>query len=829
MKRKHLFPCVLLSGLFAGWTALPAQDMEEDVIVLEEMQAEDVPIEESILATTRPINSVYGTDRSILDTPRNVNIVSREQLDAISIKDVRDFSKLTSSSYTKTNFGAPTTPNLRGQIADLFINGMRRGMSANGNGVPINFNSVESVNIVKGPAGAVYGTSNYVGGYADLVTKRAYFESGGEVEYSYGTFDQHTLAVDLNFPINETMAGRVSVELKEWEGFHKLWYQKSQALYGTFAWKPNDNYRLDVMGEFYKGNYTENWGINRVTQELIDHGRYHPNNQTDEQYFAHIQNLGNGVPIFGAVLPGPGEDNPTTASAFGGGGFATLSPIDPENTVPVDREWKLAAPGDDSNATVFWAQAIQKFAVSENFKIENNTYLHYKDRETFSSYHYSELQQDNWSLENRLQGIHEFPGVSDMVKVTLNYGVRAKYQDIWAVNHLSYEPVNFWDLSRGTANNNVRVPDQAFSGDYYVEGKSGRGILDRWYVDPEGLSDAEDTKTWILGPFLQIDLELTERISVLAGYTIDFIDHETAIPSELVTQPGNPPAPEGFYDKRTASAELSNFNASLVFKPTETTSVYATLNKAEHTLEQNGGAVDFESVQEPSETELYELGANASFLEGKMYASIAAFRQEYEERAIDGSITPVETDGIEVELNYQPNRNFFLTIGYSWLDSQVKPSFFATPYTADRADETGGFYISPTFGIEDQFFEAPGVPEHLFNTLIQYKFDNGVGLQVSALVWGEMNSGYGGYITAIPSETAGFDDPYIIEANTPRFDMQYEFDAKVFYEYQNWRFEIAVFNFTDEENWDPNNSGYGNGSVVARAERNYEFSVAYSW
>ncbi|MAV85093.1 MAG: TonB-dependent receptor, partial [Puniceicoccaceae bacterium] len=189
---------------------LQAQE-EEEVIVLEEVDADSVPIEESILATTRPITSVYGTDRSILDTPRNVNIISREQLDAISIKDVRDFSKLTSSSYTKSNFGAPTTPNLRGQEGDLMINGIRRGHSINGNGVPINFNSVESVNIVKGPAGAVYGTSNYVGGYADLITKRAYFEDGGKVSYSYGTWDQHTYSLDYNKVVSDTMAYRASI------------------------------------------------------------------------------------------------------------------------------------------------------------------------------------------------------------------------------------------------------------------------------------------------------------------------------------------------------------------------------------------------------------------------------------------------------------------------------------------------------------------------------------------------------------------------------------------------------------------------------------------
>ena len=112
--------------LVLGFTSLPAQEDDEVMGTLEEFYVRDVTVEESILPTTRPFNSVYGTDRNVLDTPRNVTIISREQLDAIAIKDVRDFSKLTSSSYTKTNFGAPTTPNLRGQEADVFINGIRR-------------------------------------------------------------------------------------------------------------------------------------------------------------------------------------------------------------------------------------------------------------------------------------------------------------------------------------------------------------------------------------------------------------------------------------------------------------------------------------------------------------------------------------------------------------------------------------------------------------------------------------------------------------------------------------------------------------------------------
>ena len=47
----------------------------------------DVPIEQSILPTTRPYTSAFGLDDNILDVPRNVTIISREQLDSINISE----------------------------------------------------------------------------------------------------------------------------------------------------------------------------------------------------------------------------------------------------------------------------------------------------------------------------------------------------------------------------------------------------------------------------------------------------------------------------------------------------------------------------------------------------------------------------------------------------------------------------------------------------------------------------------------------------------------------------------------------------------------------
>lgn len=803
-----------LIGLLLAPCLMFAQDAGEEVIVLDEVAADDVPIEESILATTRPISSVYGSDRSVLDTPRNVNIISREQLDAISIKDVRDFSKLTSSSYTKTNFGAPTTPNLRGQEADLMINGIRRGHSVNGNGVPINFNSVESVNIVKGPAGAVYGTSNYVGGYADLITKRAYFESGGSVEYSYGTFDQHTLNFDINTPISETMAARVSVQLKEWEGFWDRWYDKSQSVYGTFVWKPTDKYRLDVMAEYYKGNYTENWGINRPTQDLFDRGLYIPNRGTDADYAA----------LYLAQPP------------VGFGNFPGI-PVDVDNPIPVDRTWKLSAPGDDSNADVFWAQAVQELNVSDDLKITNNTYFHYKDRETFSSYHYSELMKDNWSVENRLQFLQDFePAGID--SLNLNYGVRLKYQEIWAANHFYNEPANYFDLSRDPEFN--RVPDLVFSRHEFFNksvfdsSKAPRGTLSRWYVGAQDGNlngelepyevTAKDSESFIIAPFLQADVKVSDTFSILGGYTIDYVSTEEWVPREIVIN--NPPsagapipASADFYDKFDYDAALFNANISFVVKPSVNTAVYLTYNEGEHFSTDTGGRIDGTSLASDLTTKLTEIGFNGSLFDGKVYVGMAAFNQEYTTRNQDGSIDLVETLGAEVEVNYQPNRNFFATLGISVLDSERTAGFLATQGTAADVP-SGGNYISPTFPsvVAGEKFETPGVPPILINALAQYKFDNGFGVQANAVFTSPMEAGYDG----APVQGGGF-------VSSPRLGSQIEIDAKIFYEWNDWRFEAAVFNLTDEENWDLPNTGYSNGSAVARAERNFEFSVSYEW
>ncbi|GAB5562018.1 MAG: TonB-dependent receptor [Synoicihabitans sp.] len=796
-----------LAALFACVVPFASAQVEEEkAIEMEEFKVSDVPIEENIVPSSRPFNSVYGTDRSIVDTPRSVTIISREQLDAISIKTPRDFARLTSSSYTKSNFGAPTSPNLRGQEADMFTNGSRKGLTSNGNGLPINFNAVESVNIVKGPAGPVYGTSNYLGGYADLITKRAFFDKPrGEVSLTMGSYDVFYGTWDYGGPLSDTLAYRVSISGEKSKGFYYRGKKETQAIYGTVTWRPNDNYELFVAGEFFNASYTENWGMNRPTQDLIDNLLYIPNAQTDAEYLDYIARLGDGTSVFSGTA---GVD---AASRFGGAGFATFVPLDLANPVRINPRQRLLAPGDDSNGRNVWGQAISTWKSSDELKWVYNTYFQWIDRNTFSSYHYSELLRDNWSWDNSLSAIYKKDNFG------ANVGLRYRYEDVWSVNHFFNEPVNFWDLTRDP--NSWRVPDQGFAGNPIVPGQPARGILNNWYYGGTG----GHSTGYIAGPFAQIDYNFGDQVIIDVGFGQDYVD---------ATE--DDPIGGAAVSSTSDTASLDNYSAAIVYKVTDTVSLYANYGYSEAHPADTGGRFDVGSFGSPLESELFEVGAKAAMLDNTLFASAAVFDREFVSINPDNTRDPVFVEGFEIEFNYQPNKQLWATFGYSYIKSERNAGFFATAYTADRADETGGLYVTPTFAgpvDSDTLFDFPGNPQHQAVGLLSYKFTDNWGARANFVYTGSFFLGYNGmnldpgnqlFNHLAPGQTQ-------FTVNSVQIPDQYEIDLTLFYEADEWEVKVTAFNVTDEINWDAPNAGYGNGSVVLREPVRYEATFTYKF
>lgn len=799
---------VTLSCLFSvspifGWgQASNTEFVDEEIVNLDEFQVDDVPLEENILPTARPFSSVYGGAHNIVDTPRNVTIISRAQLDAISIQDVRNFSKLTSSSYTRSNFGAPANPDLRTQIADMFVNGMRRGLTSNGNGLPVNFNAVESVNIVKGPATVVHGASMYVGGYADLVTKRPTFDrKRGRAEFTIGMYDQYRWNIDYGAPIDEDTAFRLSYSGEKSGSYFENGKKNIQALYGAMTFNFSDRYSLFLNGELFWANYTENFGLNRPTQALIDEGIYttginfNPAPDDNGDYHdagGNLIDFGNlGVPA-GPAAPQSDLQNARWVTS----GYPVLNRMNWGSEVKLDRKVRLLRPGDDATGFNGSLQAIQTFKMQPDQHIVNNTYFNTLRRDLLSSYLYSEIIDPSLGIENRTE--YRYFGDAH----TISTGVAFLYQRVKAYSDYYEEPANVWDLSRPREEILMQASVNYPNGGAEVPGWPGR------YATPGVFNgDTTDSTAFQVGAFYQHDWKMSEQFSLFFGGRVDFLNvsvRDPLKPSFVVRADDS------------ESVALPNFNASLLYKVSPVLSFYATYN----TSENPGGAVSngggFGQLEDgdgdgiytitesrlKQESVLYEVGAKASLLEEKLFIGAAIFNQVRSNLSLDGSISQFEATGFEIEGNYQPTRNFFLTLGYSYTDSVTSEPVFDANSTRPLLPGQVPFYFLSG--------EQPrqGVPDHLINGLATYKFSPEFGISVGALVTSEIMNNVAGTL--------------IIPA-------QFSIDTTLFYQTETWGARLALLNTTDQENWSPPNQIYGGESIVAELPFRAELTLSYKF
>ncbi len=780
----------------------PSAPEEQKAIEMEKFEVNDVPIREVVLPQSRPFNSVYGIDRSILETPRNVTIFSQEQLAAISIQDVRDFTKLTASSYTRTNFGAPTTPDIRTQIGDLFLNGMRIGLSSNGNGLPINFNSVESINIVKGPATVVYGASQYVGGYADLITKRPFFDRPqGSASVTVGVFDIYRWAFDHGAPVSSKTAWRVSYSGEQSKGFYDDAKKNTQALYFALTHRPDSDTEWFFNTEVFFADYTENFGVNRVTQRLIDTGLYQTginNNPTPNFAVSPVSGYvdSTGAPInfvnINVVAGTPAPQSDAQNSRWVVSGFPAVNRIAAGPEVPLDRSRRLLKPGDDSEGIGYNAQLIYTKKTGPDTEIGNNTFFRYVSRNTLSSYSYSEIIDPSWSIENRTEyrvkiGSHG-----------INTGLSLRYQFVEAYNDFFNEPAGVWDLTRDlnfiSYFNSVNHPNPFTQ--IPVPGWEGR------FFTPDN-GDSGISKVTTIGPFYQHDWRINEKLSFLVGGRVDIMraDFHINWVNSII-------GPQSIADETTVG--LPNYNASLQYKASEGLSFYATYNYSQNPVGATGngggittaGAAAFSNAILRSEAFLYEAGVKKTYHGGKGFISLAFFEQTRDAQQQDRTIRTFLTRGLEFELNYQPNRNFYFTLGYSYLDSTVNQPEFDVGNTS---------LVSPLqrfFLLSGDSFRRQGVPENLVSGLATYKWNNGFGV-TAGLVW----------TSDILNNVAG---TLVIPA-------QYTLDLTAFYSAKKYEVRLAVLNTTDEENWGAPNAVYGNESIVAELPLRAELTLKYKW
>jgi iron complex outermembrane receptor protein len=269
--RFHSRAGVALAALIAT-LALPSQ------VHAEEAEAADAAERNTIVVTglrEKGTGAATKTDTPLMEAPQSITVIDSEELarrNALSINQALGYVAGVSPNQRGGMVTRYDQLILRGFTPGVYLDGMR--LLAGPYSMPqIDFNRIDQIDIVKGPASVLYGNST-PGGLVNLTSKMPEAKASGRVELAAGNYDFLRAAADVNQPLDAD--GRLLFRIVGG------WQKGDGFTAGTFS----ERYHVSPMLTFAPGPDTS---ITLVAayQHSPSGGGY------------------SGVPAFGSVLPSP--------------------------------------------------------------------------------------------------------------------------------------------------------------------------------------------------------------------------------------------------------------------------------------------------------------------------------------------------------------------------------------------------------------------------------------------------------------------------------------------------------------------------------------------
>ena len=213
VRRVALLKTSILSILSISGFAVGAQarEVNDQIVVTGERRSSDYVADSA---------SVGGfADVAVEEIPQSVQVLTRDLIDdqgALSLAELFGSVAGASPSLSRTTpFGTASTQ-IRGQDAAIFRDGLRDIAFSDIDSSALT--SVDRVEIIKGPAGVVYGTDG-PGGVVNIVTKRPTEEFLLELRGTLGTRDTRIIESDLSVPLGSSFGLRVTSAFERSDSF----------------------------------------------------------------------------------------------------------------------------------------------------------------------------------------------------------------------------------------------------------------------------------------------------------------------------------------------------------------------------------------------------------------------------------------------------------------------------------------------------------------------------------------------------------------------------------------------------------------------------------
>lgn len=195
------------------------------------------------------------TELPLRELPQSVRVITRQAIDDLGATRLDEVLDYVGGVSRQNNFGGlwdnivirglPGNENVN--MATL-LNGFagNRGFNA-----PRDLAGVERIEFLKGPAAALYGSSE-PGGTLNIVSKRPAWKTAHAVEAYAGSHGFKRAALDATGALSDTLAYRLNVAVEDRDGWRDHVGTKRVVLAPALTWRLGDDTVLDYRGEYLR-------------------------------------------------------------------------------------------------------------------------------------------------------------------------------------------------------------------------------------------------------------------------------------------------------------------------------------------------------------------------------------------------------------------------------------------------------------------------------------------------------------------------------------------------------------------------------------------------
>ncbi len=306
--RHRLFP-VALSSMLALAAAPPAANAQEAEVGDGTEERPDIVV----LGTRSTIDRSLSSDAITERMSQSSRSLEQDVLQAAGTYRLSDALELVSGFSQQNNRGGVLDNfAIRGFLgtpdggAEFYVDGFvaNRGMAP-----PRDPATVERIEVLKGPAGAVFGDID-PGGRVNIVSKVPRFAPHARATATYGSFDTRRIELDATGPLTDTVAARIVLAAEDSDGWRDTVSLRRRIVSPSITWRPSDTVRLTYLGEFMQFDTPFDRGIPALGDDAngLPRSNYYgePTNgltrfRNDRHQLTGTGQLGNGWALNGGV------------------------------------------------------------------------------------------------------------------------------------------------------------------------------------------------------------------------------------------------------------------------------------------------------------------------------------------------------------------------------------------------------------------------------------------------------------------------------------------------------------------------------------------------